>query len=140
MDRNKKFFVSGGKTDIIDTKFTPMSVGDTYVDPWANPMTVRGVPKDQNELLESAYHRKAFFATPPEVPFLTRTGGNNSVSQPNDLFEIIAEAQQTGGVLQRHLGNSMRFGVPDNYDYRPIDGTAPMLPPRSSSLRVTRPK
>ena len=78
--------------------------------------------------------------TPIQRPFFTRTGGNKSASQPNDLFEVMAEAQETGGVLQRHLGQSRRFGVPDNYDYRPADGTAPSLPLRASSLRVTRPK
>ena len=65
-DRNKKFFVSGGRTNIINPTIVPMTIGDTYVEPWGNPMLVRGVPKDQGELLESAYTRKALFATPPD--------------------------------------------------------------------------
>ena len=54
-------------------------------------------------------------------------------------FDVIGEAQETGGVLRRHLGVTSRFGVPDNCDYRPEGGVIPTPPPRSSTLRQTRP-
>ena len=137
-DRNHKFFVSGGKTDILNDKFVPLSTGDRYIDPWNNPLLQRGVPKSQKELIESAYSRKALFACRPDVPFLSRTGGNMSNVLPT-TFDVIAEAQETGGVLKRHLGTTLRFGVPDNCDNRPQGGIIPTEPPRSSTLRQTRP-
>ena len=137
-DRTKKFFVSGGKTDVINEKMVPLSVGDVYVDPWNNPLMKRGIPSSQQELKESAFTRKALFATQPKVPFFNLSGGNMSNVAPT-TFDVIGEAQETGGVLRRHLGVTSRFGVPDNCDYRPEGGVIPTPPPRSSTLRQTRP-
>ena len=94
-DRNNNFFVSGGKTDVINPKFIPLSTGDTYVDPWNNPLLQRGVPKSQKELLESAHTRKALFAQAPPVPFVSGSGNVSNVHATT--FELIGEAQQTGG-------------------------------------------
>eukprot|EP01031_Cornospumella_fuschlensis_P026390 gene26390-31888_t len=37
-------FLGGGKTTIIDNKDIPLAVGEPYMDAWANPMLVKGVP------------------------------------------------------------------------------------------------
>lgn len=137
-DRKKKFFVSGGKTDVLNEKVVPLNTGDLYVDPWNNPLLKRGIPKSQHELLESAFTRKALFAAPPKKPFYNLSGGNMS-NVAQTTFDVIGEAQETGGVLRRHLGVTSRFGVPDNCDYRPEGGVIPTPPPRSSTLRQTRP-
>jgi len=141
MDPNKQFIVTGGKTNIINEKVIPLNAGDVYVEPWANPMLVRGVPESQAQLLESAYTRKALFATSPAVPFISSASGNKSAVRPNGDFDVIADALTTGGVTKRHLGKTARFGVPDNADFRPKSGTAmPAAPLRSTTLRLYRPK
>lgn len=136
-DRQHKFFVSGGKTNVINPKFEPLSAGDIFVDVWNNPLLIRGVPQSQKQLLESAVMRKALFAPPPAKPFVSGHGNMSNVAPTT--FDAIGEAQSTGGVVRRHLGTTLRLGVPDNCDYRPEDGVAPTIPPRSSSLRQTRP-
>lgn len=88
--------------------------------------------------MESARTRKALFATAPKKPFYNLSGGNMS-NVASTTFDVIGEAQETGGVLRRHLGVTARFGVPDNCDYRPEDGVTPTPPSRSSTLRQTRP-
>lgn len=54
---------------------------------------------------------------------------------------MIAEAQETGGAAQRHLGTSTtRFGLPQSADNR-YDGTIPAPPIRAScTVKSTRPK
>ena len=137
---DKKFFVSGGKTNIINPKVVPLNVGDTYVDAYANPMLIRGVPESQEQLLASAWHRKAFFATAPAKPFISSGGGNMSAVRDNKDFDVIADALQTGGSAKRHLGVTSRFGVPENADYRPPGGILPTPPIRATALRLMRPK
>ena len=134
----KKFFVSGGKTDIINHKFIPLNSGDAYVEAWANPMLIRGVPESQQQLNESAYTRKALFATAPAVPWFS-AGGNMSSVRANDDFDTIADAQTTGGAAKRHLSVTKRYGVPDNCDYRPQDGSLlKAAPSRPTTLRILR--
>merc|ERR1711916_35052 len=128
----------GGKTNILNPQFEPLSTGDPYVDTWNNPLLKRGVPASQKQLLESAHFRKAFFTKVPDKPFFNRSGGNMSNVAPT-TFDVIGEAQETGGVLRRHLGVTKRFGVPDNCDHRPEGGVIPTPPPRGSTLRQTRP-
>lgn len=113
-------FLAGGKTNLLEsTSAQPMAVGEPYLDSWANPMLVKGVPQDQKQLLESARTHKALFAAPVTTPFLTRVGGNHSTALPNDVFDVVAEAQQTGGAIQRHRGTkTLRFGLPDSADAR----------------------
>jgi hypothetical protein len=114
-----KDFLAGGKTTVIDNKDTPLSVGSPYMDPWANPMLVKGVPENQKQLLESAHTRKALFAPPVSKPFVSRVGGNRSSALPNDVFDVIAEAEETGGAIHRHLGTrTLRFGLPASADAR----------------------
>lgn len=155
LTRDKGDFLAGGKTRLIDNKEVPLSVGDPYMDPWANPMLVKGVPKDQKQLLESSWTRKALFSKAPEKPYVTAVGGNRSSTLPNDVFDIIAEAQETGGSIHRHLGlKTARFGLSASMDARssapppPFSLTASKLPngytqpsdiPRSSAnLRSTQ--
>lgn len=143
LTRGKGAFTSGGTTNLINVDPVPLSVGDPFLDSWANPMLVKGVPRDQKQLMESSYKQKALFAAPVEKPFVSRVGGNKSTTLPNDLFDVIADAQETGGAAQRQLGTATtRFGLPSNADNR-LDGgsTIPTPPIRAScSVKSTRPK
>mmetsp|Transcript_1374 Transcript_1374/g.2238 ORF Transcript_1374/g.2238 Transcript_1374/m.2238 type:complete len:473 (-) Transcript_1374:130-1548(-) len=133
----KSGFVAGGKTNIINKDATPLSVGNPYMDPWANPMLVKGVPRDQAELNASARSFKPLFVTPLEQPFYTRAGGNKSTTLPNDTFDTIADAEETGGAVQRHRGTlTSRFGLSQNCDNR-YDGTIPKPPIRTSVLQFS---
>ena len=136
LTRGKEIWQAGGKTKVLEDKYVPMSTGDTYFDPYANPMLMRGIPESQKQFHEIAYTRKPLFIKQLEKPFYTRAEGNKSTVLPNDLFDSIAEAQETGGVTHRNLGTSVRFGVPDNCDNRPVS-IAP--PARASTFRAARP-
>ncbi len=138
LTREKGMWFAGGRTDLINYKIEPLSTGDPYVDKNLNPLLQKGVPSSQKQLLESARLQKALFAPPPEKPFFNRTGGNMSAVHPNGLFDVIGDAQQSGGVTQRALGTTKRFGVPDNCDNRPPGGVLPEPPLRASTIRVTR--
>ena len=111
---------------------------EPYVDPYCNPYLVRGVPESQEELENSKLLGKPLFVRHLNVPYHTALGGNKSTVLPNDLFEVIAEAQETGGVLKRHLGYSTRFGVSDNADNRVEGGTIPMVQPRLSAVQHSK--
>eukprot|EP00605_Chrysophyceae_sp_TOSAG23-4_P000038 GSChrysophyteH1.ASY1.ANO1.40.1 assembled CDS len=140
LTRDKGEFFAGGKTKIIDKGMEPLSTGDKYVDANLNPLLKKGVPESQRQLLESARTQKALFDPPLERPFYSRTGGNQSAAHDNGLFDIIGDALQSGGVTQRALGTSARFGIPDNCDNRPPGGVLPEPPIRSSTMRVSRPR
>jgi hypothetical protein len=114
-----KSFLAGGKTRIIDNKEAPLAVGDLYLDPWANPMLVKGVPSSQKELLESARSHRALFVKQFDKPFVPRAGGNRSTTLPNDVFDVIAEAEETGGAVHRQMGTgTTRFGLSSSMDAR----------------------
>jgi len=136
----KESFVAGGDTSNLRADFPPLHAqGEPFLDAFANPLLVRGVPESQQEMLASTLVQKPLFVRPLERPFFTRSGGNKSAVMPNDLFEIIADAEETGGAAQRHLGVSARFGIPDTVDNRVRGGTIPVPPPRvSSTLRTKR--
>jgi hypothetical protein len=143
-----KNFLGGGKTSVIDNKDTPLAVGEPYLDAWANPMLVKGVPSSQKQLNESSRLQKPLFAAAPDKPFVSRVGGNRSAALPNDLFDVIADAEETGGAIQRHVGTgTARFGLPASCDNRePVSlitgnlaSTAPTSPIRTSAtLRSTK--
>ena len=104
-----------------------------FMDQWANPLLVKGVPRDTQQLLECARTQKPLFVTHPEKPFVSRVGGNKSTALPNDVFDTIADAQETGGAAQRHLGTSTaRFGLSQNVDRR-ADGLLAEPPIRTSA-------
>ena len=130
----------GGKTTIIDHNDAPLCVGDPFVDAWGNPLKRRGVPESQKQLLESTYTRKALFVTHEERPFYVRTEGNKSSVLANDLFDVIAEAEESGGTAQRYMGTSARFGLPTSADNRPAggNGTIPAPPLRTSTVKNAR--
>ena len=136
----KESFVAGGDTSRLRADLPPLHAhGEPFLDAFANPLLIRGVPESQHEMLASALVQKPLFVRPLERPFFTRSGGNKSSVMPNDLFEVIADAEETGGVAQRHLGVSARFGIPDTVDNRIRGGTIPVPPPRvSSTLRTKR--
>jgi hypothetical protein len=133
-------FQAGGKTAIINKDVPPLSVGNPYMDPWANPMMVKGVPKDQKQLMESTRSFKPLFTqpyTPLAQPFYARSGGNKSTALPNDVFDTIAEAEETGGSAQRWRGTgTSRFGLSANMDNR-TDGTIPKPPIRTSAIQTS---
>jgi hypothetical protein len=145
--RDKGAYLAGRKTTILDHSLTPLAVQEPYLDPWANPLLVKGVPRSQQELLESAFTRKALFALPVSKPFVSRVGGNRSSTLPNDIFDIIADAEETGGAVHRNLGTrTLRFGLPANADVRyerseDEQGTINVIPKApyrtSSTMRTT---
>lgn len=128
----KRVFFAGGTTNVINKNEVPMSVGDPYLDPWANPMLVKGVPENQKQLLESTRTHKALFVKHIEKPFVSSVGGNRSTALPNDVFDVIKEAEETGGAIQRQKGTqTVRFGLSQNTDNR-YDGGIPALPVRAT--------
>uniref|UniRef100_A0A7S3M3D7 Uncharacterized protein n=1 Tax=Spumella elongata TaxID=89044 RepID=A0A7S3M3D7_9STRA len=136
---DKGSFAAGGKTNLINQPTVPLSVGNPYMDPWANPMLVKGVPKDQKQLEESNRTFKPLFTAPFTAltqPFLPRAGGNKSTVLANDVFDTIAEAEETGGAIQRFRGTTGRFGLSTNMDNR-TDGTIPKPPIRTSVIKTS---
>jgi hypothetical protein len=133
--KDKGTFQAGGKTSIINRNVEPLSNGYPYMDPWANPMLVKGVPDDTKQLLQSSRVQKALWVRKnPDKPFVSQTGGNKSSTQANDVFDTMAEANETGGAIQRHLGlNTERFGLSRSMDNRGITSTLPKAPIRASS-------
>jgi len=138
LTRDKGSWFAGGRTNLINHKIVPLSIGDPYVDANLNPLLKKGVPESQAQLLESARTQKALFHPPLERPFYSRTGGNRSAVHPNGIFDIISDAEKSGGVTSRALGTTARFGVPDSCDNRPPGGDIPEPPIRASTIRVTR--
>lgn len=60
---------------------------------------------------------------------------------PNDVFDVMYEAEQSGGVSNRSRGNTMRFGVPDTCDARGLE--SPVIrpaPPRTSNTATRKPR
>ena len=139
LTKDKGPWFAGGKTDIINPKIVPLSTGDPYVDVNMNPLLKKGVAT-QKELSGSAQSQKALFAPPLEKPFVSSAGGNKSSVHPNDLFDIIGDAEESGGVLNRAMGTSSRFGLPESVDNRPPGGSAPAPPLRASTIRSNRPR
>lgn len=98
------------------------SEGAPYKDPWRNPYLIRGIPTSQAELrMERTTLGKA-----PAVHFHTSVGGNKSATLPNDRFDVILDAETSGGVLLRHKHTSTRFGVADTCD---VEAPPAMFPP-----------
>lgn len=63
----------------------------------------------------------------PAVHFHTSVGGNKSAVLPNDRFDVMLEAEFSGGVAQRHKHTTARFGVPDSCDVREEDDRLPPI-------------
>lgn len=101
-------FHTSSRSNLLRQDPVPLSTNDPFVDAYANPALKRGVPSSQDELNRSCYDRKAYFLTSPAQPFYTVTEGNKSSVLPNDLFDVIAEAEYTGGVIRQHQ-RSARF-------------------------------
>lgn len=97
--------------------------GATFADPWKNPYLVRGIPKSQAELSQG----RTSMGKAPAVHFHTSVGGNKSAVLPNDRFDVILEAEFSGGVSQRHKHTTARFGVPDSCDVREEDDRLPPI-------------
>ena len=137
---DKGSWFAGGKVRLLDQSAPPLNASEPYIDANLNPLLKRGVPRDQKQLLESARSQKALFDPPLERPFYQRSGGNKSSVMPNDVFDVIGDAEETGGVTQRKYGTTSRFGVPESCDARPPGGVLPAPPARASTLRTSRPR
>lgn len=158
-------FLAGGKSKILEkSTAAPLAAHDEpFMDSWANPVMVKGVPESQKQLHESVRLGKALFATgsrgalgstrsrmglglPGEGPrpFVSAVGGNLSSTMANNLFDVIAEAQETGGAIHRHRGvHTSRFGLASSMDARSApefdaqDTTIPRAPYRTSARLKT---
>jgi len=93
-----------------------LNEGSQYFDPWRNPYLMRGVPESQHSLGQG----RTTLAKPPAVPFHTAVGGNKSVTLPT-TFDVIRDAEESGGVCHRHSSATARFGVPDTCDVADSD-------------------
>lgn len=140
LQSGEKDFLAGGKTKNLMSQSAPLLQGtaEPYRDPGSNPFLVRGVPESQQELENSKILGKPLFVRHLNVPYHTALGGNKSSVLPNDLFEVIAEAEETGGVIHRNLGYSTRFGVADCADNRVPGGSIAMVQPRLSAVQHSK--
>jgi hypothetical protein len=134
-------FLVGGHTQIIDNKSEPLCYNDPFMDSWANPLLMRGVPKNQPHLLGRAHTRSTcpVFEKVPEKPFYLSTSGNKNSVLPNNLFDTIADAEEGGGVVNRHRATgTVRFGLPQSCDNRVPGGELPTPPVKSATLMPTK--
>ncbi|CAE7521042.1 unnamed protein product [Symbiodinium microadriaticum] len=134
--KDKGTFHTGGRTDVLEQAVTPLCADDPYMDQWSNPLLKRGVPRDQAHLTEVALSRTTAptFVPAPERPFYVTGSGNKSAVLPNDLFDTIAEAEESGGVTRRHLSSTTRYGLPENCDDRIAGGDLPVPPVKAATL------
>ena len=120
--QGKGDFLPLGKTKIIDNIDQPLFVNgdEPYMDEYLNPAKMRGVPSSEEEYKKSLHDRKPYFLKKLERPYYVRTEGNKSTVTDNDLFDVIYDAEQFGGSIQRHLGTASgltrQFGVPPSAD------------------------
>ncbi|CAM9769389.1 unnamed protein product, partial [Choristocarpus tenellus] len=91
-----------------------INTGSPFMDWWKNPYLVRGIPKNQAELSKPL--KESSLGKYPAKPYYIAVGGNKSAVLPNGRFDVILEAEQTGGVIRNALGRSRRYGVPDTCD------------------------
>jgi hypothetical protein len=105
-DSRDQLFLAGGRSKLLQNTAASLNAGEPYTDPWMNPFNRRGerhpAPNVSN------------------IPFVSAVGGNKSTALPNNIFDVIADAEETGGSVKRHLGKSSRFGVPNNSDCRDV--------------------
>jgi hypothetical protein len=135
-------FISGGKTKVIDKHIAPLCTDDPYMDAWANPLLMRGIPKNQQDLVDRALSRSTcptFSGEREEKPFYLSVSGNKNPVLPNTLFDTIQEAEENGGVTRRHLATSTtRFGLSERCDARVSGGDLPAPPHKDATLRPTK--
>lgn len=103
--------------------------GSQYTDPWRNPYMIRGIPKSQAELSQG----RTSLGKAPAVHFHTSVGGNKSAVLPNDRFDVMLDAEASGGVTQRHKGTTARFGISDTCDVRDEDEMFPPIVQQSGA-------
>ncbi len=136
-------FFAGGKTSVLEKTKTPYlsTEGDPFADSWSNPLLMRGVPESQAQLNERAKTRSTLptYVPAPVKPFYVTSNGNKSSVHDNDLFDTILDAEESGGVTNRHLAvTTSRFGLPDRADNRVPMGSLP-APPDKTILAKTAP-
>jgi hypothetical protein len=108
-----KRFAAGGSVPLAAYR-RGVSEGSPYLEAFQNPYLVRGIPRSQAELRQPL--SETTLGKFPSKPFYTSSGGGKSAVLPNGLFDVILEAQVSGGVTGRHKGKTARFGVPDTCD------------------------
>ncbi|CBJ30452.1 conserved unknown protein [Ectocarpus siliculosus] len=116
-----------------------ISGGTQFLDPWRNPFLVRGVPRDQAEMQRPL--NETTLGKFPEKPFHVSVGGNKSTVLPNGIFDVILEAEQTGGVVRTQNGRTRRFGIPDTCDVNDdvVPGSTLFFPPSPPKQRPNHP-
>lgn len=134
--KDKGSFHVGGKVRLLEDKVAPLCTDDPYMDQWSNPLLKRGVPRDQAHMREVALSRTTAptFTPAPERPFYVTASGNKSSVHPNDVFDTIADAEESGGVVRRHLATTSRYGIPENCDDRVTGGDLPAPPMKAATL------
>lgn len=130
-DKNKDFLTCTKPTQLQPKPGDPNEFIDPFLDKWANPFFVKGVPRDEAQLRESVIQRKALFALPTDRAhnWYNGTKGNKSTAYPNDLFDVIGDATMTGGTARRQIGKTQRFGLPDSADNRGLPTSVLPAPP-----------
>ncbi|KAG5182252.1 hypothetical protein JKP88DRAFT_164883 [Tribonema minus] len=93
-----------------------VSEGTQFLEHWQNPYLSRGVPRSPEDLRSPPGKEGSSLGRAPARPFFTAVGGNRSAVLPNGRFDVIAEAQRSGGAAGRPFGRTRRFGVPDTCD------------------------
>lgn len=138
-DKEGAFF-AGGKTKLLEKPTTPLCNDDPYMDQWANPLLMRGVPPSQTYMRERALSRSTYpeFQPPPEQPFYLTASGNKNPVLPNNTFDTIADAEESGGVTRRHLATTTRLGLPERCDNRVNGGELPAPPNKTAALMPTK--
>jgi hypothetical protein len=124
----QKDFSSGHKVHELPYR-RGLNEGSQYLEAWRNPYLMRGVPKNEAELKQG----RTTLGKAPMVHFHTAVGGNMSTALPNDLFDVILDAEDSGGVCRRLKGKAARFGVPDTADVREESESVGMFPPLRSA-------
>jgi hypothetical protein len=138
-------FISGGKTRVIDNPMTPLCANDPFMDAWSNPLLMRGIPKNQQDLIERAHSRSTCPTFSGErddkgQPFYLSVSGNKNPVLPNTLFDTIHEAEESGGVTRRHLTltSTSRYGLSERCDARFAGGDLPAPPQQDATLRPSK--
>lgn len=130
-DKNRDFMTCTKPTQLLPKPKDPNEFIDPFLDKWANPFFIKGVPRNEAQLRESVIQRKALFALPtdPNHSWYNGTKGNKSTAYPNDLFDVIGDATLTGGSARRQTGRTQRFGLPDSADNRGLPNSVLPAPP-----------
>jgi hypothetical protein len=120
---------------------TPLCANDPFMDAWSNPLLMRGIPKNQQDMIDRAHSRSTcptYSGEREEKPFYLSVSGNKNPVLPNTLFDTIHEAEESGGVTRRHLTSTSRYGLSERCDARFTGGDLPAPPQQDATLRPSK--